>query len=280
MSRSLRIFPKLPVCLLFCAFVLGPIVTLPSPANCFSHKDTYRLVYSNLAMFFVPRYDALSGVSVDLVFRDHVKSSLWTIRHGTFMYVILLGVLFLFRKSTIVIALLLPGLTGLWLYGKHAGMAEPGQLLWRLNVIGPDGRLLKLAPFFLVGALLARSPPRVCSVSAAAVAAVFTAFFYRPPFAVLVLWFTLPYCLIVLACPGFLDRFVRHGDFSYGLHLYAFPVRQLVALLGISATSWALGFLMVAIALPLAFLSWRFVESPALALRTALKHSDGIPVPG
>jgi peptidoglycan/LPS O-acetylase OafA/YrhL len=55
-------------------------------------------------------------------------------------------------------------------------------------------------------------------------------------------------------------------DVSYGTYLWAFPIQQTAALLG--ATTW---WMNLAITLPVAlwfgFLSWRYVESPALRLK-------------
>lgn len=279
LSRVLRIFPGLLACLLFCGVLLGPIASQLPLEVYLSHKDVYKFVYSNLAMFFVPRYDALPGVFVNNPFPNNVNSSLWTIRYEVFMYVVLLAISFLFKRSGIVIAALLMSLCGLWAYGMYIGLAAPGQLLWRLGVVGLDGRILKLAPFFLVGVLIAKSPQKFLSVPAAALAFVVTALFYDSPIAIVFLWFTLPYCLIVLAynSPGLFNKFGRHGDFSYGLYLYAFPVQQVMAQLAISTTNWWLGFIATfAIALTLAVFSWRLVESPSLRMRTRLKTSIGL----
>jgi len=273
LSRALRIFPGLFVCLLLCAAVLGPIATALPLLDYFSSQNVYKFIYSNLAMFFIPRYDALPGVFVSNVFPSNVNSSLWTIRFEVFMYVTLLAVSLMFKKSGIVIAGLLLSLCGLWAYGLYIGLTEPGQLLWRLGVLGLDGRLLKLAPFFLVGVLIAKIPPRFLSVPAAVFAFAATMLAYNAPIGIVVLWFTLPYCLIVLAynLPAQLNKFGRHGDFSYGLYLYAFPVQQLLAQLAISTTNWWTGFLTtVIVALTFAVLSWKFVEAPTLRLRSTL----------
>jgi peptidoglycan/LPS O-acetylase OafA/YrhL len=273
LSRILRIFPGLLVCLFFCAFVLGPIAT-SFPINTYLlNSDVYKFIYSNLAMFFVPRFDTLPGVFIDNAFPNHVNSSLWTIRYEVFMYVVLLTTSMLFRKAGVVVAVLLLCFCGVWFYGKYAGLADPGQLLWRLDVVALDGRILKLAPFFLVGVLIAKMKQEFLSVRVATVAFVITAFFYGSPNAIVLLWFTLPYCLIVLAynTPARLNKFGRHGDFSYGLYLYAFPVQQILANLAISTINWWTGFIATfAFALILAVLSWRFVESPALRVRSTL----------
>ena len=284
LARMLRIFPGLLVCLVVCAFVIGPFISMLPITTYVSQPDVYQFIYSNLAMFFIPRYDALPGVFVENVFPKHVNSSLWTIRFEVFMYVLLLSASYFFRnRQKLFMAGLLMVLCALWAYGKQIGLENPGQLLWRLDVIGLDGRILKLAPFFLIGSLIAQAPNHFLSVRWAALLFIFTAFFYYSSNGIVVLWFTLPYCLLVFAhnAPDLLNRFGRHGDFSYGLYLYAFPVQQLMAYYGLSTSNWLLGFTMTFfIALTLSILSWKFVESPSLGLRTRLKNSrtSGSPI--
>lgn len=62
----------------------------------------------------------------------------------------------------------------------------------------------------------------------------------------------------------------RWGDISYGIYIYAFPVQQTVTAFGARDP-----LLNILVALPatviLASLSWRFVESPALTLKHALR---------
>jgi peptidoglycan/LPS O-acetylase OafA/YrhL len=77
------------------------------------------------------------------------------------------------------------------------------------------------------------------------------------------------FTVLVLAfrTPAWLRRLAAPGDVSYGIYVYAFPVQQSVAAI------WGAidPLVMMAIAFPvtygLAFLSWRLVERPALALK-------------
>lgn len=66
---------------------------------------------------------------------------------------------------------------------------------------------------------------------------------------------------------GRLKQWGRFGDLSFGLYIYAFPVQQtLVALF----PAWGMPEHFAAayvIILLCAFLSWRFVEAPALSLK-------------
>lgn len=72
----------------------------------------------------------------------------------------------------------------------------------------------------------------------------------------------------------------RHGDLSYGLYLYAFPVQQLYVLwLGPRHPYALMLSLALLTTLALAWLSWRLVERPALALKPKPKptppaHAD------
>lgn len=60
----------------------------------------------------------------------------------------------------------------------------------------------------------------------------------------------------------------RHGDFSYGVYLYAFPVQQIVVmLLGPEQPYLILLSLAIAATFVLAWLSWRYIEKPALELK-------------
>jgi peptidoglycan/LPS O-acetylase OafA/YrhL len=67
--------------------------------------------------------------------------------------------------------------------------------------------------------------------------------------------------------PDWLRRLTAPGDLSYGIYVYAFPVQQSVAAIWHDVDP----LVMFAIAFPvtygLAFVSWRLIERPALALK-------------
>ena len=67
---------------------------------------------------------------------------------------------------------------------------------------------------------------------------------------------------------GVHDAFNRIGDYSYGLYIYAFPVKQTVARLAPGVEPYAMFALAFPVTLALAALSWHCVERPALALKS------------
>ena len=75
-----------------------------------------------------------------------------------------------------------------------------------------------------------------------------------------------------------LRKLTKHGDFSYGLYIFAFPVQQsIIHFLGKDlVTNLALTLI---ITIPLAVMSWNLVEKPCLALKnntTTVKRAQEI----
>ncbi len=84
--------------------------------------------------------------------------------------------------------------------------------------------------------------------------------------AVLLYYLALSYSIFAIAFDrGIrLERFGSRGDFSYGLYLYGFPVKQALVLVIGSVGSTALFLLAFPVTFLLAWLSWRLVEWPML----------------
>jgi peptidoglycan/LPS O-acetylase OafA/YrhL len=67
--------------------------------------------------------------------------------------------------------------------------------------------------------------------------------------------------------PAWLRWLTAPGDLSYGIYVYAFPVQQSVAAIWPDVHPLAMFAIAYPITYGLAFLSWRIVERPALALK-------------
>lgn len=57
------------------------------------------------------------------------------------------------------------------------------------------------------------------------------------------------------------------GDISYGIYLYGFPVQLVLVKMNPGITPWQLMLPTLICLIPLAWLSWRYVERPALRYR-------------
>jgi peptidoglycan/LPS O-acetylase OafA/YrhL len=95
------------------------------------------------------------------------------------------------------------------------------------------------------------------------------------PFSSALAALAVPYLVVYVAyaAPKALRRLTRHGDVSYGLYLFAFPVQQAIVL--VAGRGGLAPLALAAIAFPitylLALLSWRVVERPALGLKRVVK---------
>jgi peptidoglycan/LPS O-acetylase OafA/YrhL len=78
------------------------------------------------------------------------------------------------------------------------------------------------------------------------------------------------YVLLWAACalPRQLHRIGRRHDYSYGVYIYAFPVQQIIALVGDGRIGIFVFVVLSAIGtVACAALSWHLVERPAMALK-------------
>ncbi len=86
-------------------------------------------------------------------------------------------------------------------------------------------------------------------------------------------YIALPYLVMYTAGTrqSFVGRYQKLGDYSYGTYIFAYPVQQgIVATMGAAIGPMLLCVFAAPITFALAFLSWRFVERPALKLRKRL----------
>lgn len=184
-----------------------------------------------------------------------VNGSLWTLRWELACYALLAaaGSLGLVRSRHGVAALL--GVCTVGLASSAAALGESHANLWQFTT------------HFLVGAAYARYPGLPAGVGAAVAAAAAFVALGRFPSALVVAGPFLQAVVVFAAAhtpPALAPRWFARHDYSYGVYLYSFPVQQALVL----ATGVTDPALVFAATLPpvaaLAWLSWRFVESPAL----------------
>ncbi len=248
-ARVLRIFPGLAVSLVLTSFVLGAAFTTHPLHAYFTSPSTYTFILRNLTLV-EPQW-MLPGVFESNVYVGAVNGSLWTLKYevGFYLLVLGLGLTKLLRKElalagwclTAGLSLLHIGRLGLW---PELGLYFGGGLafyLWRDRV-----RMSPWIALACVGMLVATAMTgtglRLALGSCGAYLVLYLAFL-----------------------PSRLAHFGRHGDFSYGIYIYAFPVQQAVtALVGGPMVWWWNAALAFPLILVLGVLSWHFVERVAL----------------
>lgn len=267
-ARLLRIFPGLAVVILATAFVLGPLASSLSARDYFASDGLWRYL-GNLRLF--PLHDRLPGVFEDNTLKAAVNGSLWTLPYEVTCYALLYGLALAsgrLRRPAFIIAAL--GSFLLWLMYEYS-------LLPRLKVVGIGGinsrDLAAFSTFFFLGSALSLVPkerlrhPLAWGGAGTLLVAGVAAGLAKPftllalPVLTLALAFSLPDAL------GLRERF---GDLSYGTYLWAFPVQQVLAAPGLGNLKQPEMHLAITLALvlPLAWASWRWVERPALKWKT------------
>ncbi|MDZ8055074.1 MAG: hypothetical protein RMX68_005305 [Aulosira sp. ZfuVER01] len=88
----------------------------------------------------------------------------------------------------------------------------------------------------------------------------------------LFLWvepFTLPYIIFWLAINLPLSNFDKHGDYSYGIYIYSFSIQQLLVQFNLHKLGLGIYFMLsLLLTMPLAILSWHFIEKPCLQFKS------------
>ena len=251
-KRARRILPALAVVLVVTVLVFGPMATsLPLPVYFSSPRTPAYFGFMGTVNLHLT--DRLPGVFSSNPLAGRVNGSLWTIRCEALCYglVAVFGGLKMYRCPAVVLATAIAATVVMAAGSRLFGMGEFADsfrvlvfFLWGMAFylyrgVVPHSRLLLavalggLAVFEITG----------------------------------VLTYFLPllggYCVFYFAfSPRLgLQRFARHGDLSYGLYLYAFPMQQL--LVSRFAGAWNAGTLTLTafvLAGLCAVLSWSLVE--------------------
>ena len=270
-KRILRVYPGWTVALLFCVLVVAPVLR-PGHGLALHDKDTYSFL-SQLLLHNTGVLKILPGIGLP-------NGSTWTIPFEIMCYLLVaaLGLLGWLRRPLAVAALGVLLLTALNLPAlRLLPMNWPPFGSHPLPYIGWMWPLPQFVTYFLSGMLFFLFRDRVPHspwLFAASVALV-TLTLGRLPLAGL-LFVALPtagfYALFYLAfLPlGPLHAWAKHGDLSYGVYLYAYPIQRLLVAgqgHGYLLSPAALFLLAWALACLAAVVSWRLVERPALRLK-------------
>ena len=247
-ARVLRLFPALLVTLLVTVIVAGLWLTeAPMPVFIAAVPE---YILRNLTMNSLV-YE-LPGVFESNPFGDAINGSLWTLIYELQCYfgVIVLGWLGVIRQSAVF------GLAFLSFVIVSVGA----------GLLGYQEHILVLGLPFAIGAgfyvwrtVITLRFSLLVVLSVVAVLAHRSALFQ--PLFVIALCYAVFY-LGYLRLPALL-QYNRLGDYSYGFYIYAFPVQQLVAHIGINDPVSNIT-IALPITLTLAAISWHLIERWAL----------------
>lgn len=259
LSRILRIYPALILCVLLTVGVLGPLCSSMPLSDYVSHPQT-RAYLGNLTALF-PMEFRLPGVFADNT-RPAVNGSLWTLTLEISCYLVLavFGVLGLLRSRTLInvsaICLLLFSMA------YFADLPLVGR---RDNWSGP-------ALYFLLGVVLYANRDRVpLSWPLALGAAVLCYASFGQDWFVYVFAPAFVYLTFFIAYrTPHLDVDERLGDPSYGIYIYAWPIQQILTMIFPGQGPYFNTAVASIIVFCLAFASWRLVEKPMLGWKSKL----------
>lgn len=253
-NRAMRILPGFWVCLVFVAFVLAPIVSAVAGWN-WSPWEALGYVWHNAAL--VITQDNIGSTPAGVALPGMWNGSLWTL---VFEFLAYLCTATLFslplarHRPAIVSSTMLAVFLAAQFVTPALGVTSNSILhaMW-------------LGTFYSAGSLLwALSSRIVVSPLAIGIAlAVFAVAVLTDSIKTLG---AIPFAFIVLALGAVLPvRLGTERDISYGVYIYAFPLQQALAALGVQTAMGVEGFaaMSVGVTLPLAWLSWQFVERPA-----------------
>lgn len=268
--RALRIFPAFWVVLIVTALVFGPLAAIKEGVP-YSIHSAASYVTTNAGLYI--NQWGIDHTLRDVPYPNAWNGSLWTLNYEFLGYLaigVLLGAAVVRRHAALVLVTLLVAVILL------KPLAEgPLDVTTNYYLNG-----LRLASYFLAGsaawALRHHWHVRKYQVVAAGFA-----------YVLLVLldshttWGQVPLAVVILGIGSArYTGWATTNDISYGIYIYAFPVQQMLILQGTAHYGPLINALLtLLITSGFAYLSWRFVEHPALRFKNLASKRGRLTVP-
>lgn len=265
-KRSLRIFPGLLVAILFSVLVVGLLYTSLNTWDYLTHTST--ITYLNNILLYNTQF-SLPGVFENNPFPNSVNGSLWTLAYEFTMYltVAALGVLKIYKKIDIKYIWV-----GLLILQAVVLVVGADKFDFSVFYIRLD-RIITLSLMFMTGVLFYKKSKKIklsTKYGLVALLAFLLTCWLAPSSTVFAAATLLAYALFALGSSPLMSKFGKYGDFSYGIYIYSFPVQQIIAATIQPSSPYVMFLLALPISVVLGALSWRFIESQALKLKSKI----------
>lgn len=272
--RIMRIFPGFFLVLIVTAYILAPIAWMREAGTMDGFWDAAvdsPLTYFSNNMWLPLNQHSIAGMGTTIPFYTihggfEWNGSAWTLafEFGCYILVAVLGVMGALAHRMIAgivsVGIILLA-TMQWL-----GMGNIGSLTSAFT----DYRVLLLYAPFAFGILFALFGEKIPIDNRLAIACVVVAgYTYAKGGWLVVGQYAFCYVLIWFAIKvKFLKNWDKHGDFSYGIYIIAWPLMQFAAYFGLQDAGWLVYHLVIVVGChAYAYLSWHLIERPALQLK-------------
>ncbi len=265
-ARFLRIVPGLFFMGVLSALVLGPIATNLPLIEYFTNSQSWYYAPLIGSLIADPLNQYLPGVFSNNPFPDFINGPLWTLRYEAIAYI------------GLVIAAFIGFFTTSGRYMALLGLISIVFIAYAFYNPAPESRsaldhLMRFGLIFILGSgfYMLREYITLRLPVVAILLGLTIILHDTPLYQGALLVFTAYASFWIAFVPkGFIRKFNRLGDYSYGLYIYGWPVAQALAMAFPGIAPPELFILGYALSLPFAIASWHLIESPALAMRFAL----------
>jgi peptidoglycan/LPS O-acetylase OafA/YrhL len=280
--RFLRIFPAYWVCLVVCGCVLAPLMAFVefgtlthvffTPRNSsqsfmLSNAGLFHLNGLSIGGILFIRPNSIAGLLSHNPVPGVMNGSLWSLPFeiSCYLAVAALAAVGVLRRARFVVLGLFAALWCLYAFD----CIDPNGF-WQCFPYAGMKLLVMLCLFFSAGCvcfLYREKIPHSTTIFIISLVALGGSLPSRVFGLIAPIAMTYAFLWVAFALP--FGHFDRKGDFSYGTYIYAFPVQQGMALLGIQEKGFALYFISsLLLTSVFAFLSYRLIEAPCLRLKT------------
>ena len=270
-NRFLRIMPAFWVALVVVAFGFAPFSYFLEHGTLQGFLITNAggpldYIVKNIGLY-IGQYN-VSGLISDIPWPNAFNGSLWTLIYEATGYVLIaaFGIFGVFKKHSKIALGATVTMFGLFVMDT----AIPGAAGNILPVF-KDPQMLPLMLFFFAGSTWYLYQDKIpLSNRYFILAAILYVLSVRFGFYALVGPATFTYAVFYLAAKFPIKSFDRRADFSYGIYIYAFPVQQMLAQIGLQSSGvWVFSLVAAIFTMPFAVASYYLIERPALQLKSA-----------